>query len=66
MNKQRKIVSNHQLTLHIPEQTNHHSEDVLYELSKCYSIKLWWVLKMKLIGGGGRESTNRLGIINLP
>ena len=40
MNKQRKIVSNHQLTLHIPEQTNHHSEDVLYELSKCYSIKL--------------------------
>ena len=64
--KQDKRLSNHQFTLHLPQQTKHHSWDPRYAALKWYSINFQWVFGMQLIRGGGRESTKLLGILNLP
>ena len=64
--KQGKRLNNLHFTLHLPEKTNHHSSETRYAALKWYSIYFQWVLGMKLIGGGGRESTKLLGILNPP
>ena len=51
------IFSSHKFTLHIPDQTKFHSGDIRYEASKWYGINFWWVIRMKLLGKGGIEST---------
>ena len=65
-NKQDKLYSNHQFTLHIPPQRNHHSGEFRYEASKLYIINFQWLLRMQLIGVGAREPTKHLSMINLP
>ena len=65
-NKQDKCLSIHQFHIHIPEKTKHHSGDIRYEASKWCGVNLWWIFGMQLIGGGGRESTQLLGMLNIP
>ena len=64
--KQDKRLNNHHFTLHIPQQTKYHSTETRYTVLIWYSINFQWVLGMQLIGGGGRESTKFLGMLNLP
>ena len=64
--KQEKRLSNHHFPLHLPQQTKHHSCDPLYAALIWYSINFQWVFGMQLIRGGGRESKNLLGMLNLP
>ena len=66
VNKNRTNISNHQFMLHILEQTKHHTRDIQYGGFNWYILKLWWLYRMVLIDGGGRESTNILGVLNLP
>ena len=48
------------------KKTKHHScQPRLAAIVWC-SIKFQWVFGMQLIGGGGRESTNLFGMLNLP
>ena len=65
-NKQGKRYSIHKLPLHLPDQTNQSYGDILYKTSKRYGINAWLVFEMQLIGGGGREPTNILGVLNFP
>ena len=64
--KQDKRQSNHHFPLHLPQQTKHHSGDNQYAALIWYYINFQWVFGMQLIGGGGRESTKLLGMLNLP
>ena len=64
--KQDKRLSNHHFPLHLPQQTKHHSCEPRYAALIWYSINFQWVFGMQLIGGGGRESTKLLGMLNLP
>ena len=64
--KQDKRLSNHHFPLHLPQQTKHHSCESRYTALIWYSINLQWVFGMQLIRDGGRESTNLLGMLNLP
>ena len=64
--KQDKRISNHNFPLHLPQQTKHHSTETRYAALIWYYINFQWVFGMQLIGGGGRESTNLLGMLNLP
>ena len=60
--KQEKRLSNH----HLPQQTKHHSGDSRYNELIWYSINFQWVFRMQLIGGGERESTKLLGVLDQP
>ena len=64
--KQDKRLRNHHFPLHLHHQTKHHSCDPRYAALIWYSISFQWVFGMQLIGGGGRESINLFGILNLP
>ena len=64
--KQDKRPSNHHFPLYLPQQTKHHSCEPRYAALVWYSINFQWVFGMQLIGGGGRESTKLLGVLNLP
>ena len=64
--KQDKLLSNHHFLIHFPEKTKHHSSETRYTAIKWYSINFQWVFGVQLIGGGGRESTKLLGMLNLP
>ena len=64
--KHDKRLINHQFNLHTPQQTINHSGDLRYRASNWYSINFQWVFGMQIIGGGGRESTKLLGMLNLP
>ena len=64
--KQDKRLSNYHFPLHLPQKTKHHSIDPCYSALIWYSISFQWVFRMKLIGEGGRESTNILGVFNPP
>ena len=64
--KQEKHLTNHNFPLHLPEKTKHHYSDPRYAALKLYSINFQWVFGMQLVGGGGRESTKLLGMLNLP
>ena len=64
--KQDKLLSNHNFSLHIFQQKIHHSGDQRYSASKWYSINFQWVLGMQTIRWGRRESTELLGMSNLP
>ena len=64
--KEDKRLNNHHFPLHLPEQTKHHSSETRYAAIIWYSIKFQWLFGIQLIGGGGRESTNILGMLNLP
>ena len=63
--KKYKQQSNHNFPLHLPQQTKHHSGDSRYNALIWYSINIQWVFGMQQIGGGGRESTKLLGVLNL-
>ena len=64
--KQDKCLSIHNFPLRLPQQTKHHSGEIQYAALVWYSINFQWVFGMQLIGGGGRESTKLLGVLNLP
>ena len=64
--KQGKRQNNHHFPLRLPQQTKHHSSDSRYNELIWYSINVQWVFGMQLIGGGGKESTKLLGMLNLP
>ena len=64
--KQDKRQNNHLFPLRLHQQTKHHSGDSRYNSLIWYSINVQWVFGMQLIGGGGRESTKLLGVLNLP
>ena len=64
--KKDKCLSNHHFPLHLPQQTKHHSGETQYSALIWYSINFQWVFGMQLVGGGGRESTKILGMLNLP
>ena len=64
--KQDKRLSNHHFSLHISQQTKHHSCEPRYAAIIWYSINFQWVCRMQIIRGGGRESTKLFGMLNLP
>ena len=64
--KQDKSLSNHIFPLHLPQQTKHHSGETRYGALKWYSINFHWVFGMQLSRGRGVESTELLGMLNLP
>ena len=64
--KQDKHLNKHNFPLRLPQQTKHHSTETRYAALICYSINFQWVFRMQLIGGGGRESTKILGMLDLP
>ena len=64
--KKYKRLSNHYFPLHLPQQTKHHSCEPRYAALIWYSINFQWVFGIQLIGGGWRESTKLLGMLNRP
>ena len=64
--KQDKRLNNHHFPLHLPEKNKHHSSETRYISLKWYYINFQWVFCMQIIEGGGKESTNLLGMLNLP
>ena len=51
--KQDKLLRNYHFTLHLPQQTKHHSSETCYTALKWYSIIFQWLFGMQLIEGGG-------------
>ena len=64
--KYNKRHSNHKLPLCIPEKIKHYYGNIYYEAFKCCGLNVRWLFGIQLIGRGGRESKNILGMINLP
>ena len=65
--KQYRHPRNYNFPLYLPQKTKHNSIETFHAASKWYVINFQWVLGIYLMGGGGdRESTKRLGMLNIP